>query len=173
MIENCPEMSSHEAILLAKVYQQEGRRIVSQSAQNCADIHEMICRNIVGYTNLAFACEVALKVLIVCHNGAVPKTPRGHSLKHLYEQLRGDIQTAISYMTIEFCNRKLINQVYTAEMFESDLEKYSHAFEQARYWYERKEDMSTKEAGLLFISSFSEALIFLVTKMEESSELSK
>ena len=112
MIENCPEMSSHEAILLAKVYQREGRRIVSQSAQNCADIHEMICRNIVGYTNLAFACEVALKVLIVCHNGAVPKTPRGHSLKHLYEQLRGDIQTAISYMTIEFCNRKLINQVY-------------------------------------------------------------
>lgn len=170
MIENCPEMSSHEAILLAKVYQQEGKRIVSQSMQNCVDMHEMICRNIVGYTNLAFACEVALKALIVCHNGAVPQAPSGHNLKHLYKQLRGDIQTAISYMTIEFCNRKLINQVYTAEMFESDLERYSCAFMQARYWYERKKDMFAKEAGILFISSFSEALTFFVTKIDESGE---
>ena len=111
-----------------------------------------------------------VKALIVCHNGAVPQAPSGHNLKHLYKQLRGDIQTAISYMTIEFCNRKLINQVYTAEMFESDLERYSCAFMQARYWYERKKDMSAKEAGILFISSFSEALTFFVTKIDESGE---
>lgn len=64
---NCKDMNDHEATLLAKIYYQEGMRIITQSIKDSTQIHEVICRNIVGYTNLAFACEVALKALIVNH----------------------------------------------------------------------------------------------------------
>lgn len=168
MFNNCKEMDTYEAILLAKVYHQEGKRIIDEARTKAKDIQEFICIYTVGYTNLAFSCELALKVLIVCHNGAVKSLPRGHSLKKLYEQLRSDIQTAIQYMTVEYCNQKLINQVYTAEMFDEDLDKYSPAFEEARYWYERKEDNPEKSAGITFITSFSEALFFLINALEES-----
>ena len=161
-------MDTYEAILLAKVYHQEGKRIIDEARTKAKDIQEFICIYTVGYTNLAFSCELALKVLIVCHNGAVKSLPRGHCLKKLYEQLRSDIQTAIQYMTVEYCNQKLINQVYTAEMFDEDLDKYSLAFEEARYWYERKEDNPEKSAGITFITSFSEALFFLINALEES-----
>ena len=161
-------MDTYEAILLAKVYHQEGKRIIDEARTKAKDIQEFICIYTVGYTNLAFSCELALKVLIVCHNGAVKSLPRGHSLKKLYEQLRSDIQPAIQYMTVEYCNQKLINQVYTAEMFDEDLDKYSLAFEEARYWYERKEDNPEKSAGITFITSFSEALFFLINALEES-----
>lgn len=168
MFNNCKEMDTYEAILLAKVYHQEGKRIIDEARTKAKDLQEFICNCTVGYTNLAFSCELALKVLIVCHNGAVKSLPRGHSLKKLYEQLRSDIQTAIQYMTVEYCNQKLINQVYTAEMFDEDLDKYSLAFEEARYWYERKEDNPEKSAGITFITSFSEALFFLINALEES-----
>ena len=161
-------MDTYEAILLAKVYHQEGKRIIDEARTKAKDIQEFICIYTVGYTNLAFSCELALKVLIVCHNGAVKSLPRGHCLKKLYEQLRSDIQTAIQYMTVEYCNQKLINQVYTAEMFDEDLDKYSLAFEEARYWYERNEDNPEKSAGITFITSFSEALFFLINALEES-----
>ena len=151
MFNNCKEMDTYEAILLAKVYHQEGKRIIDEARTKAKDIQEFICNYTVGYTNLAFSCELALKVLIVCHNGAVKSLPRGHSLKKLYEQLRSDIQTAIQYMTVEYCNQKLINQVYTAEMFDEDLDKYSLA-----------------SAGITFITSFSEALFFLINALEES-----
>lgn len=168
MVDNCKEMNTYEAILLAKVYHQEGMRIIEQAPTNAKDIREFICTYTVGYTNLAFACELALKVIIVCHNGAVASLPKGHSLKHLYEQLRSDIQGAIQHITVEYCNKKLINQVYTAEMFSADLEKYSHAFEEARYWYERRDKNPEKSIGLAFITSFSEALFFFLTMIEES-----
>lgn len=168
MFNNCKEMDTNEAIFLAKVYHQEGKRIIDEARTKAKDVQEFICIYTVGYTNLAFSCEVALKVLIVCHNGAVESLPRGHSLKKLYEQLRSDIQGAIQYMTVEYCNQKLINQVYTAEMFDEDLDKYSLAFEEARYWYERKEDKPEKSAGITFITSFSEALFFLINALESS-----
>lgn len=162
MIDNCPEVRTQEAILLAGIYYQEGKRIIDQSAKVGTDIYQMICRSIVGYTNLAFACEVALKALVVCHNGAVERAPRGHSLIQLFEQLRSDVQTAVSYVTVEKCKQKLINQDYTHEMFKHDLDKYSHTFEEARYWYERIESAPAKEAGILFISSFAEALLTIL-----------
>lgn len=169
MIDNCREMNTHEAILLAKTYHQEGMRIIKQAPTEIRDVREFICPYIVGYTNLAFACELALKVLIVCHNGTEDSLPRGgHRLKALYKQLRSDIQGAIQYMTVEYCNQKLINQVYTVEMFDEDLDKYSRAFEEARYWYERKEDKPKKSAGITFITSFSEALFFLINALEDS-----
>lgn len=168
MFNNCKEMDTYEAILLAKVYHQEGKRIIDEARTKAKDLQEFICIYTVGYTNLAFSCEVALKVLIVCHNGAVESLPRGHRLKKLYKQLRSDIQAAIQYMTVEYCNQKLINQVYTAEMFDEDLDKYSLAFEEARYWYERKDDSPEKSAGITFITSLSEALFFLINALEES-----
>lgn len=168
VIDNCREMNTYEAILLAKMYRQEGMRIIKQAPTEAVGVQEFICYYIVGYTNLAFACELALKIIIVCHNGAVESLPRGHSLKNLYEQLRSDIQLVIRYMTTEYCNQKLINQVYTEEMFYVDLEKYSHAFEEARYWYERQENKSEKVAGIAFITSFSEALFSLVEGMEDN-----
>lgn len=168
MIDNCRDMNTLEAILLAKTYHQEGLRLIKQTPTEAGDVQEFICRYIVGYTNLAFSCELALKIIIVCHNGAAESLPRGHGLKNLYEQLRSDIQLAIRYMTIEYCNQRLINQVYTEEMFYADLEKYSRAFEEARYWYERRENEPEKAAGIIFISSFSEALFSLVEGMEDS-----
>lgn len=168
MVDNCQEMNTYEAILLAKTYHQEGMRIIKQAPTDIRDIQKFICPYIVGYTNLAFACELALKVIIVCHNGAVESLPRGHSLKNLYEQLRSDIQGAIQYMTIEYCNQKLINQVYTTDMFFADLEKFSRAFEEARYWYERRGKNPEKSVGITFITSFSEALFFLVKALEDS-----
>lgn len=168
MVDNCKEMNTYEAILLAKTYHQEGMRIIKQAPANAKDIQAFLCPYIVGYTNLAFACELALKVIIVCHNGTVESLPRGHSLKYLYEQLRSDIQDTIRYMTIEYCNKKLINQVYTEEMFSVDLEKYSRAFEEARYWYERRGNNPEKSVGIAFITSFSETLFFLLTALEES-----
>lgn len=168
MIDNCCEMNTREAILLAKTYHQEGMRIIKQAPTEIRDVQEFICPYIVGYTNLAFACELALKVVIVCHNGDVESLPRGHSLKSLYGQLRSDIQTAIRHITIEYCNQKLINQVYTEEMFCADLEKYSRAFEEARYWYERQGNKPGKSVGITFITSFSEALFFLVKALEDS-----
>lgn len=144
-------------------------RIIKQAPTDIMDVQEFICLYIVGYTNLAFACELALKVLIVCHNGTVDSLPRGgHKLKVLYEQLRSDIQGAIQYMTVENCNQKLINQVYTAKMFDKELDKYSRAFEEARYWYERRGNSPEKSVGITFITSFSEALFFLVRALEES-----
>lgn len=168
MFNNCKEMDTSEAILLAKVYHQEGKRIINEARTKAKDIQEFMCIYTVGYTNLAFSCELALKVLIVCHNGAVESLPRGHGLKNLYEQLRSDIQLAIRHITVEYCNQKLINQVYTEEKFYSDLEKYSRAFEEARYWYERLENKPEKSAGITFITSFSEALFFLINALDDS-----
>lgn len=168
MVDNCREMNTYEAILLAKTYHQEGMRIIKQAPTDIKDVQEFICPYIVGYTNLAFACELALKVIIVCHNGAVESLPRGHGLKNLYEQLRNDIQMAIRHITVEYCNQKLINRVYTDEEFFTDLEQYSRAFEEARYWYERKENKPGKYAGITFITSFSEALFFLINALESS-----
>lgn len=168
MIDNCKEMNTKEAILLAKTYHREGMRIIKQAPTDMRDVQEFICPYIVGYTNLAFACELTLKVIIVCHNGAVESLPRGHGLKNLYEQLRSDIQLAIRHITVEYCNQKLTNQVYTEVMFYDDLEKYSRAFEEARYWYERRGNNPGKAAGITFITSFSEALFFLVKALEES-----
>lgn len=162
------EMNAHEASLLAKIYYQEGLQIITQSAQKSTQIHELICRNIVGCTNLAFACEVALKVLITSYNGSVSELPNGHYLDVLYKQLCSELQVAIKYVTVVKYNKSLINSVYTEEMFESDLHKFSKAFEQSRYWYERDESEPTKEAGILFISSLAKALIFLITKVEEA-----
>ena len=167
MAENCKEMNSREATLLAKIYYQEGMRIITQCVKDSAQIHEVICRNIVGYTNLAFACEVALKVIIVNHNGTVPTLPRGHDLKDLYDKLRSDVKKAISHLTVVYYNENIANPIYTEEMFETDLNRYSNAFEQSRYWYERLEKIPTKEAGIQFILSLSKALIILVSRIEE------
>lgn len=162
MIDNCPGIGTQEAILLARIYYQEGKRIIDQSVKVSADAYQMMCRITVGYTNLSFACEVALKALVVCHNGALEKAPRGHSLMQLFGQLRSDVQTAVSYVTVEKCKQKLISQNYTSEMFMLDLDKYSLTFEEARYWYERTEDSHAKKAGILFISSLAEALFTIL-----------
>lgn len=166
-------MNNHEATLLAKIYYQEGMRIITQCYNDSAEIHEVICRNIVGYTNLAFACEVALKVIVVNYNGAVTALPRGHKLKDLYDKLCNDIQTAISHLTVVYYNENLTNSIYTKEMFESDLQKYSNAFELSRYWYEQRETVSTKEAGIQFMSSLAKALTFLVSTIEENQNRTK
>lgn len=169
MINNCPEMNTLEAIILAKMYHQEGKRIIEQASINAKDILEFICLYTVGYTNLAFSCEVALKVMIVSHNGRVESLPRGHSLKNLYEQLRSDVQLTIRHMTVEYCNQKLVYQDYTEEMFYEDLEKHSHAFEVARYWYERRDEQPEKSMAIIFMTSFSEALFFLMRTLEDSA----
>lgn len=86
MVDNCREMNTYEVILLAKTYHREGIRIIKQAPTEIRDVQEFIFPYIVGYTNLAFACELALKIIIVCHNGAVESLSRGHSLKSLYGQ---------------------------------------------------------------------------------------
>lgn len=107
------------------------------------------------------------------HNGAVPTLPKGHNLKGLYNQLRSDIQTAIMHLTVVDYSQKLTSSAYTNEMFESDLQKYSNAFEQSRYWYEQLETVSTKEAGIQFMSSLAKALTFLVSTIEENQNRTK
>ena len=51
MVDNCREMNTYEAILLAKTYHQEGMRIIKQAPTDIKDVQEFICPYIVGYTN--------------------------------------------------------------------------------------------------------------------------
>lgn len=88
---------------------------------------------IVGYTNMAFACEVSLKAIIKETGGGEPQ--EGHNLKKLFETINKNWRGAISELVIA---KHKVNGTsdYTLERFKNDLEEYSNAFVTGRYWYE-------------------------------------
>ena len=86
-----------------------------------------------AYTaNLAFACELYLKQLLILEDNE----QRGHKLKDLYNCLSADSKDFISAEYVKRCNDFKEKHDVTLSSFEDCLENYNTAFEDWRYWYE-------------------------------------
>lgn len=172
MIQHNCEINTLEATKLANVYYNEGRKIAALNIVEVKDLHDLVCRFVVGYTNMAFACEIALKVLIVSQGGTSKDFPHRHTLSALLSLLREDIKTAVIHLTKirYFENTK---KKYSDAAFYGDLEKYSDAFVQARYWYERRPDGESPNAGIAFMTAFAGAAVWMISQIQEAKEIKR
>lgn len=161
-----------EATKLANVYYNEGRKLASSHMEVGEDLHDLVCRYIVGYTNMAFACEIALKVLIVSQGGTPKVFPQRHLLSELVSLLRDDIKTAVVHVTKVRYEENTKNEYSDAEFYQ-DLEKYSDAFVKARYWYERQPDGESQNAGIAFMTAFAGAVVWMISIGQEAKGIKK
>ena len=121
-----------------------------------ADLLDVICQMTVSNTNLAFASEIGLKLLVYSET----RNPvfKKHDLSYLFSLLSPTIQTAIRALTLSRYNLAIINQPLITEAdFSNLLEQNKDAFVEGRYWYEQT-SAGKKSTGNLFILSFAEAI---------------
>lgn len=166
------EINTVEATKLANIYYNEGIKLASPHMEVGEDLHDLVCRYIVGYTNMAFACEVALKVLIASQGGTPIVFPQRHPLSELLSLLRDDIKTAVVHVTKMRYMENTKNE-YSDVDFYQDLEKYSDAFVNARYWYERQLDGKSQNAGIAFMTAFAGAVVQMISIGQEAKETKK
>lgn len=87
-------------------------------------------------TNLAFACELYLKQLLLLTG----EKRTGHELKSLYQYLNDDAKAQIKREYEKKCEEYHTKVDSKVELrgLDSCLEAYNKAFEDWRYWYEEK-----------------------------------
>ena len=119
----------------AKVFLLQGESMLSIASQNGAaflDYYVSPCA-----VNLAFACELYLKILIAYENNNVVK--EGHGLADLWKQVGPALQTKIE---------RLYNEGKTIQTLEQCLDTHNHAFIEWRYYFEKGKSISLEPWSL-------------------------
>lgn len=145
---------------LAEFYYQTGEEIWKSITKEAVEKDvRLVEKSIVGNTNMAFACEIILKIIAINEGKSVDDIGNMHDLKKLLEMLSSEKQNRIRSQTVLIFNSKLSKPYYLEENFDDDIEIYKDTFVECRYWYEvPKTNMQGKKAGQLFIYSFATAL---------------
>lgn len=170
MSRNAQGMNSQEAIKLAKIYYQEGRRIAYVTKEDIDANSDSVYKCIVGNTNLAFACEVALKALLLKQGMPFDELPKTHRLEDLFMSLSDTIKNQVVSKTVALCRTSPAKRTYTTSDFYNDLADNTDAFETSRYWYELPASGGLRHAAILFISSFAQALVQLADTLNNAQQ---
>lgn len=110
----------------------------------------------VSNMNLAFCCEIGLKLLVYAETKQSNFTK--HDLQDLFNALSNTSQVVIRSFTLMYINSFISNQPNkTDDDFIQDLEMNKDAFIKSRYWYEQAE-AAEKYMGNQFIFSFAKAI---------------
>lgn len=151
-----------KAKMLAKYYYEIGK--TSWEAVTDVEVQRdgnLLSKSIVGNTNMAFSCEIMIKIIAFQENISIVDLSDKHNFKDLFKLLSDDARDTIKENTIRNYNDKNISgKEYEEADFNNDLYVYENSFVECRYWYEiPAEGKEGKKAGQLFIYSFAKALL--------------
>ncbi|MFI3214386.1 MAG: hypothetical protein R3Y24_13750 [Eubacteriales bacterium] len=155
------------AVIQAKTYYEMGRNLYSDienRLNNGDNSTETSVKIYPAFVNIAFACEIILKLLYENENGEMAK---GHKLyQDLYSKLSSNAQNIISDITINSMKVKGLED-YNLEKFNEELKTSEHTFAHERYIFEYKPNQQ-HGIRVAFMLSFVETLLRLIMIERES-----